>query len=121
MTWAEMTNYIESKKIILIALLLSVFVLASYLGVQENSFINYDDPAYVLENRHVKGGLSGEGLVWAFTASYLSNWHPLTWLSLMLDYDLSEMVNARQVVPKFTLDVKRKRVYSSTHDSIVCL
>jgi len=91
MTWAEMTNYIESKKIILIALLLSVLVLASYWGVQENNFINYDDPAYVLENRHVKGGLSGEGLVWAFTASYVSNWHPLTWLSLMMDHDLYGM------------------------------
>jgi len=86
-----MTNYIESKKIILIALLLSVLVPASYWGVQENNFINYDDPAYVLENRHVKGGLSGEGLVWAFTASYVSNWHPLTWLSLMLDHDLYGM------------------------------
>jgi len=116
-----MTNHLESKKIILIVLLLSILVLASYWGVQRNDFINYDDPAYVLENRHVKGGLSGEGLVWAFTASYVSNWHPLTWLSLMLDHDLYGMVNARQVVPKFTLDVKRKRVYSSTHDSIVCL
>ena len=35
--------------------------MASYWGVQGNGFINYDDPAYVLENRHVKGGLSGEG------------------------------------------------------------
>jgi tetratricopeptide (TPR) repeat protein len=86
-----MTNYIESKKIILIVLLLSILVIASYWSVQGNDFINYDDPAYVLENRHVKGGLSGEGLVWAFTASYVSNWHPLTWLSLMLDHDLYGM------------------------------
>ena len=86
-----MTNHLESKKIILIVLSLSILVLASYWGVQGNDFINYDDPAYVLENRHVKGGLSGEALVWAFTASSVSNWHPLTWLSLMLDHDLYGM------------------------------
>jgi protein O-mannosyl-transferase len=83
-----MTNQLESKKKILIVLLLSILVLASYWGVQGNGFTNYDDPVYVLENRHVREGLSWESLVWAFTASYASNWHPLTWLSLMLDRDL---------------------------------
>jgi tetratricopeptide (TPR) repeat protein len=91
MTQTEITNSIESRKIILIVLLLSVLVLASYWGVQGNGFVNYDDPAYVVENRHVKAGLSGEEIVWAFTASYVSNWHPLTWLSLMLDHDLYGM------------------------------
>ena len=76
---------------LIIGIILSLLVLASYWGVQGNGFINYDDPAYVVENRHVKGGLSGEGLVWAFTTSYLCNWHPLTWLSLMLDHDLYGM------------------------------
>jgi len=85
----------EAKKIILVALLLSALVLASYRGVQENEFLNYDDPTYVTENRHVKDGLTWEGVGWAFTASYAGNWHPLTWLSLMLDHDLFGMNAAR--------------------------
>jgi Tfp pilus assembly protein PilF len=73
---------------LVIIVLLSLLVLLSYRGVVANGFVNYDDPAYVLENRHVQEGLTREGLVWAFTATWVSNWHPLTWLSLMLDHDL---------------------------------
>jgi len=83
-------NPVARTKLI-ICLVLSVMVLISYWGVAGNGFIHYDDPAYVVENRHVKDGLTWEGLAWAFTASYVSNWHPLTWLSLMLDYELFGM------------------------------
>jgi len=79
------------RKPILIAVILAIMVLVSYWGVLGNGFINYDDPAYVTENRHVRDGLTLEGMGWAFTASYVSNWHPLTWLSLMLDHDLFGM------------------------------
>ena len=79
------------RKQFLIGIFLSVLVLVSYWGVAGNDFINYDDPAYVTANRHVQRGLSGEAVVWALTASYASNWHPLTWLSLMLDHDLFGM------------------------------
>lgn len=48
-------------------------------------FTNFDDNAYVYENHHVMGGLSGENFVWAFTTDFAANWHPLIWLSLMLD------------------------------------
>jgi len=67
---------------------LSILVLFAYRAVTVNDFINYDDPAYVTENRHVNDGMSVDGLIWAFTASYASNWHPLTWISLMLDRQL---------------------------------
>ena len=50
-------------------------------------FLNYDDPAYITENAHVQGGLSWAGVVWAFTAP-TDYWHPLTWLSHMLDWQL---------------------------------
>jgi tetratricopeptide (TPR) repeat protein len=50
-------------------------------------FVNYDDPAYVTDNLHVQGGLSWAGAVWAFT-SPADYWHPLTWLSHMLDWQL---------------------------------
>ncbi len=50
-----------------------------------HEFVNYDDPDYVYKNAYVKRGLSVEGVVWAFTHRYAWNWHPLTWMSHMLD------------------------------------
>ncbi len=48
-------------------------------------FVNLDDNIYVYENPQVSRGLSTEGIAWAFTHSHFANWHPLTWISLMLD------------------------------------
>ena len=48
-------------------------------------FVNFDDDVYVYENRHVQAGLTGKGVVWAFSEAHASNWHPLAWLSLMAD------------------------------------
>jgi len=70
---------------ILIGMVLSMVVLISYWGVVENDFIGFDDPYYVTENPQVQQGLNRETAVWAFTTSHASNWHPLTWISLMLD------------------------------------
>lgn len=53
-----------------------------------HQFINLDDGAYVYKNPQVFRGLTGEGIVWAFTQSHAANWHPLTWLSHMLDCQL---------------------------------
>jgi Tfp pilus assembly protein PilF len=73
---------------ILIGMVLSMMVLISYWGVVENDFIGFDDPLYVTENLQVQKGLDRETAVWAFTTSQASNWHPLTWFSLMLDREL---------------------------------
>ena len=51
-------------------------------------FVNYDDDTYVYENPAVAAGITRAGIVWAFTHFYSSNWHPLTWLSHMLDCQL---------------------------------
>ena len=65
------------------ALLLAVaIVFGPTVGYQ---FVNFDDPQYVYHNKHILDGLTRNGIAWAFTASYASNWHPLTWLSHMLD------------------------------------
>lgn len=48
-------------------------------------FVNFDDDVYVTKNPEVTGGLTWKGIAWAFTHVYSSNWHPLTWLSHMLD------------------------------------
>lgn len=49
------------------------------------SFIGYDDNVYVYENPRVLAGPTAEGIAWAFTSIATSNWHPLTWISLMID------------------------------------
>src|SRR5438045_1678148 len=66
------------------ALLVGLIAIA-FWPVQGFDFINYDDPWYVTKNHDVNGGLSLHSVKWAFTAVHASNWHPLTWLSHMLD------------------------------------
>ena len=51
-------------------------------------FVNFDDSEYVYENPHVIHGLSAAEVAWAFTTTHFTNWHPLTWLSYMLDFEL---------------------------------
>jgi protein O-mannosyl-transferase len=53
-----------------------------------HEFVNFDDETYIPENQHLAGGFSTQAVVWAFTATDCSNWHPLTWLSYMLDHQL---------------------------------
>jgi tetratricopeptide (TPR) repeat protein len=72
-----------------IAAALAVVTLAVYARVTQNAFLTYDDPDYVTQNPPVARGLSWAGLLWAFTsAGHAANWHPLTWLSHMLDCQL---------------------------------
>lgn len=59
-----------------------------YLQVLVAGFSNFDDPYYVTENMHVRQGLNLHGIGWAFTSTAVANWHPLTWISLELDYEL---------------------------------
>jgi len=61
---------------------------AVFWQVRSYAFINYDDPQYVTANPHVKAGLTRDSVTWAFTTSHAGNWHPLTWLSHMLDCQL---------------------------------
>jgi Flp pilus assembly protein TadD len=63
---------------------LAVAVAAVFAQVARFGFLTYDDPVYVSSNPLVQQGLSVEGFRWAF-GIHESNWHPLTWLSLMLD------------------------------------
>jgi len=72
----------------LIAALLGLVTLALYWPATGLDFINFDDPGFVTENAHVQGGLSWEGVKWAFQLNQGDYWHPLTWLSLMLDMSL---------------------------------
>ncbi|MBK5101413.1 MAG: tetratricopeptide repeat protein [Desulfobacteraceae bacterium] len=72
----------------LVGLLLIVAVLAVFAQVISHDFITFDDGAYITNNAHVKSGMTRGGLAWAFRSMEASNWHPLTWLSHMLDCEL---------------------------------
>src|ERR1043165_3199738 len=68
-----------------ICLLLAAATFATFWPLLHFGFINYDDPKYVSENPHVFTGLKQDNIRWAFQTGHASNWHPLTWLSHMLD------------------------------------
>jgi tetratricopeptide (TPR) repeat protein len=70
------------------AVALVVVNLVVYLPLIHYDFVSFDDPYYVTENPNVAVGLTVHGLRWAFTTGHAANWHPLTWLSHMLDVQL---------------------------------
>jgi Flp pilus assembly protein TadD len=72
----------------LIAAALAIVTLAIYAQVIGHQFITLDDPTYIQENSMVNRGVTRAGLAWAFTTFYATNWHPLTWISHMIDCQL---------------------------------
>ena len=72
----------------LLALLLGLVTLALYWPATSFAFIDYDDPTFVTANAQVQAGLNWAGVKWAFGLTGGDYWHPLTWLSLMLDASL---------------------------------
>jgi tetratricopeptide (TPR) repeat protein len=70
---------------VLVCLFLLITTLAVFWQVRSHEFVNFDDDRYITKNHHVRAGLSVQAISWAFAATYESNWHPLTWLSHMLD------------------------------------
>ena len=71
-----------------LCVLLAGVTLALYSPVLWHSFVVLDDRDYVVANAHVHDGLSWNTIKWAFTSTEAANWHPLTWLSHALDYQL---------------------------------
>lgn len=83
-----MTRLSPNRQKWLFSLLLVLVTLAVYWPVRHHDFINYDDDDYVYANDTVKAGLTWQGFQWAFMDVHAVNWHPLTWLSHMLDCQL---------------------------------
>lgn len=77
-----------NKRDILICLVLILFVIIIYWQAKDFKFVYYDDGTYVAERAHVMAGLTWDGFKWAMTATEAGFWHPLTWLSLMIDREL---------------------------------
>jgi len=78
----------KKKYIFLICLALVLAIVVAFEPVASCNFVSYDDFQYVTGNPRVQAGITLDSVVWAFTTSYKSNWHPLTWLSYMLDCQL---------------------------------
>jgi tetratricopeptide (TPR) repeat protein len=83
-----MSDSIKRTSIIFVYFALVLSTLLVFWQVRNFDFINYDDNDYVYENPHVLNGLTSDDIIWAFTTGHAANWHPLTWLSLMLDCQL---------------------------------
>lgn len=73
---------------ILICGLLMTTTLVIYAPVMHHPFVNFDDGDYITQNAMVRAGLKWVGVKWAFAGAHAGNWHPLTWLSHMLDAQL---------------------------------
>jgi len=73
---------------LIIYFLLSATIFIIYWQTLNHEFINYDDDLYVTDNRQVQDGFTVKSITWAFQSTRASNWHPLTWLSHILDYQL---------------------------------
>ncbi|MEN6421527.1 MAG: glycosyltransferase family 39 protein, partial [Smithella sp.] len=81
-------NISLSKQKLIVYIFLILATLAVYGQVHQFDFVNIDDGVYVTLNSRVQSGMTPENLFWSFFTTYAEFWHPLTWLSLMFDYEL---------------------------------
>ncbi|MGA8128720.1 MAG: tetratricopeptide repeat protein, partial [Syntrophobacteraceae bacterium] len=83
-----MDSTFRKKQILLIYFLLTVAAIIAFQQLSQCDFTNYDDDVYVTENIHIRHGITIQAIRWAFTTGRAANWHPLTWMSHMLDVQL---------------------------------
>ena len=76
----------NTKAIICIGIVAAT--LAAYEPIRHNGFVNFDDGLYISENPNVNKGITIDSVIGAFTKPYMSNWHPVTWLSHILDCEI---------------------------------
>ena len=111
------------KRTLVLSLLLVVCTLALYNQANHFPFISYDDDRYIYENPHVRSGLTWSTFRWALTSTDEANWHPLTWMSHALDWQLfgqnasghhlsSILLHALNVVLLFLLLTRATRRWS---------
>jgi tetratricopeptide (TPR) repeat protein len=78
----------RNTPIVIFCLLLAAVTLAFYNPLVHNQFTGFDDWSYILKNPNITAGLNWNTMKWSFTTFREGNWHPLTWLSHALDYQL---------------------------------
>jgi len=88
MSFSRMSGKNGKFSVILICLLLASATLIAFEPLRHNQFLNYDDNDYITENQHVQSGLNLKSIKWAFISTHAANWHPVTWLSHIIDCQL---------------------------------
>jgi protein O-mannosyl-transferase len=78
----------RGKYTYLIITFLIVASLITFGRIMGNDFVNLDDNAYITGNNYIQSGINSDSIKWAFTSSYFGYWHPITWISHMLDWNL---------------------------------
>jgi len=81
-------NIWPGRQKFIICIVLAVVTLAVYRQTYQFDFLKFDDEVYVTENSYIQSGITLDGLRWAFSTLYAEFWHPVTWLSLMFDYQI---------------------------------
>jgi Flp pilus assembly protein TadD len=76
------------KRRLIFCLLLALATIALYNSVTRAPFLNFDDQVYVTDNPQVRAGLTWNTVVWAFRTPKAFDWHPITWLSYALDWQI---------------------------------
>ncbi len=88
LAYTSVAAFVYEKRVFLISVVLFFVTWKTFVACLLNGFCNYDDPSYVSSNSHVKQGLTFENVVWAFSSSVVANWHPLTMLTHILDWEI---------------------------------
>jgi tetratricopeptide (TPR) repeat protein len=101
----QSANSFLSKRVLLACLVLIAASVAVYAPVSHFGFVTWDDPEYVVGNVHVSQGLTWQGARWALTSTDEANWHPVTWLSHMLDVQLYGMNAGPQHVTNLVIHI----------------
>ena len=78
----------NNGQVIVVFLLLAAVSLIAFGRIAGNDFVDYDEIAYIIGNVHIQSGIHAESVKWAFTTTHFGYWHPLTWLSHMVDWSL---------------------------------
>ena len=85
----ELRNlFVKKHSALIIVGLLGLITMCCYWPITRHGFVALDDPKYVYLNDHIVHGMTWSGISWALSTGYASNWHPLTWISHMLDCQL---------------------------------
>ncbi|KWT90148.1 tetratricopeptide repeat protein [Candidatus Magnetominusculus xianensis] len=82
-----MPNYLNY----LTAIFLAAAVFIVYIPLNTSDFVSFDDPNYITINSYIKSGLTLNNIMWSFKSTYFANWHPVTWISHMVDITLYDM------------------------------
>lgn len=84
----ERKTSFSSFAVISLSLVVGLVTFGVFYQVRSFEFLNFDDDLYIFNNPHVSSGLSIDNLIWALTASHGGHWHPIAWISHMIDCEL---------------------------------